>query len=117
ARPVMGVAVADGRHERPQLERLTAGAELDPAAVQLTGEALTGQSVHRRSPSRLRTLFIHSHSIVAGGLLLTSKTTRLTPDTLLMTRVATRDSRSSGSRDQSAVMKSSVCTARRAMTF
>src|SRR5262249_9121970 len=59
----------------------------------------------------------HSHSIVAGGLLLTSYTTRFTPRTLLMIRVETWASRSYGSRDQSAVMKSSVCTARMAMTF
>src|SRR5262249_51834463 len=50
----------------------------------------------------------HSHSIVAGGLLLISYTTRLTPRTLLMIRVETRASKSSGKRDQSAVMKSSV---------
>jgi hypothetical protein len=59
----------------------------------------------------------HSHSIVAGGLLEMSYTTRLMPFTLLMMAVATRASRSSGSRDQSAVMKSSVCTHRRQIAF
>ena len=34
--------------------------------------------------------YAHSHSIVAGGLLLTSYTTRLMPRTSLMMRVLTR---------------------------
>ena len=46
-----------------------------------------------------------------------SYTTRLTPATWLMMRVDIFASKSYGSRDQSAVMKSSVCTARSAITF
>ena len=59
----------------------------------------------------------HSHSIVAGGLLDTSYTTRLMPRTSLMMRPDTRLSSACGSSAQSAVMKSLVCTARRATTF
>ena len=59
----------------------------------------------------------HSHSIVAGGFDEMSYTTRLTPRTSLMIRFATRDSRSCGKRDQWAVMKSSVSTARKATTY
>jgi len=51
---------------------------------------------------------IHSHSIVAGGLLLTSYTTRLSPRTSLMMREDTLASSACGSGAQSAVMKSKV---------
>ncbi len=64
----------------------------------------------------MRLLSRYSHSIVAGGLDVMSYTTRLTPGTSLTMRLAVRAKRSSGSRAQSAVMKSSVVTARRAMT-
>lgn len=62
------------------------------------------------------TIQSHSHSIVAGGLLLTSYVTRLMPRTSLMMRPDTFLSRAYGSSAQSAVMKSLVCTARRATT-
>src|SRR5512138_2643414 len=48
----------------------------------------------------------HSHSIVAGGLLVISYTTRLIPSTSLTMRLATLASSSLGRRAQSAVMKS-----------
>jgi hypothetical protein len=57
----------------------------------------------------------YSHSIVAGGLLETSNTTRLTPLTSLMIREASFSSRSYGSRTQSAVMPSCDSTTRMAM--
>ena len=57
----------------------------------------------------------HSHSIVAGGLLVMSYTTRLTPFTSLTMRLEAAARTSSGIRAQSAVMKSVVDTARRAM--
>ena len=60
---------------------------------------------------------IHSHSIVAGGLLETSYTTRLMPRTSLMMREETRASSGCGRGAQSAVMKSKVWTARRATTY
>jgi len=56
----------------------------------------------------------HSHSIVAGGLLVMSYTTRFTPLTSLMIRLDAAASSSSGRRAQSAVMKSVVDTARSA---
>src|SRR5262249_8161505 len=59
----------------------------------------------------------HSHSIVEGGSLLISYTTRLTPLTWSRIRVAILASNSYGKWAQSAVMKSSVWTARKAITF
>ena len=55
----------------------------------------------------------HSHSMVPGGLLVTSSTTRLTPSTSLVMRFEMRDRTSSGIRAQSAVMASSLMTGRR----
>jgi hypothetical protein len=60
---------------------------------------------------------IHSHSIVAGGLLEMSYTTRLIPRTSLMIRLEIVASTSYGTRAQSAVMKSWLSTARRATTW
>ena len=54
----------------------------------------------------------HSHSIVPGGLLVMSSTTRLTSGTSLVIRVEIRVSTSYGSRDQSAVIASSLETGR-----
>jgi len=59
----------------------------------------------------------YSHSIVLGGLLEMSKQTRLTPLTSLMMRVESRASRSYGKRTQSAVMPSTLSTARMATTL
>src|SRR5579864_152396 len=56
----------------------------------------------------------HSHSIVAGGLVVMSYTTLLTSGTSLTMRVEMRSSSSCGSLDQSAVMPSSLDTARMA---
>src|SRR5690606_16033983 len=58
----------------------------------------------------------HSHSMVAGGLLDTSYTTRETPSISLMMRFDTCPMSSYGRCAQRAVMKSTVSTARRAMT-
>ena len=54
----------------------------------------------------------HSHSMVPGGLLVTSRTTRLTSATSLVMRVEMRASTSYGSRVQSAVIASSDETGR-----
>jgi len=59
----------------------------------------------------------HSHSIVLGGFELMSYTTRFTPRTSLMIRLEMRPSRSWGSFAQSAVIASSLVTARMTMTF
>jgi len=59
----------------------------------------------------------HSHSIVLGGFEDTSYTTRLTPLTSLMMRLAIRAMAGWGRRAQSAVMPSRLVTARRAMTL
>lgn len=54
----------------------------------------------------------HSHSMVAGGLLVTSSTTRLMPRHSLVMRVEMVASTSYGTRDQSAVIASSELTGR-----
>src|SRR3972149_4161182 len=54
----------------------------------------------------------YSHSIVAGGLLVMSYRTRVIPGTSRMIRLARRSSSSSSRRAQSAVMPSSLVTAR-----
>jgi hypothetical protein len=54
----------------------------------------------------------YSHSMVPGGLLVTSKATRFTPGTSATIREAIRSTTSYGSRAQSAVMASSLVTAR-----
>ena len=54
----------------------------------------------------------YSHSMVPGGFDVTSKATLLTPGTSLMSRLEMRSSTSYGSRAQSAVMASSLVTAR-----
>lgn len=59
----------------------------------------------------------HSHSIVPGGLLVTSYTTRFTPRTSLMMRVAARPRKSIGNGKKSAVIPSVEVTARSAQTY
>jgi len=78
-------------------------------------------TLHRRShavlsPTPIDRVDNHSHSIVAGGLLEMSYTTRFTPSTSLMMRLLIVASTSYGIRAQSAVMKSCVSTARTATT-
>src|ERR1035438_129155 len=59
----------------------------------------------------------YSHSIVAGGLELTSRTTRETPRTSLVIRLEIRCTSKWGSRVQSAVMASMLSTIRSDMTY
>jgi hypothetical protein len=59
-------------------------------------------------------LAAYSHSIVPGGLEVTSYTTRLTPFTSFTIRLEVFFSTSWGSGTQSAVIPSSECTARTA---
>ena len=59
----------------------------------------------------------HSHSIVLGGFELTSKTTRFIPLTSDVSRVEIRPKTSCGSRAQSAVIPSTLVTARIASTL
>src|ERR1041384_7728598 len=74
-------------------------------------------SLGRRAHTNLGGRSGHSHSIVAGGLELTSYTTRFTPRTWLMMRLEIRPSTSCGKGYQSAVMPSVLVTARSATTF
>src|ERR1700758_945974 len=59
----------------------------------------------------------YSHSIVPGGLLVTSYTTRFTPLTSLTIRAATLPSKAMSNGKKSAVMPSLEVTARRAQTW
>src|SRR5215217_6883183 len=69
--------------------------------------------LHRLRRARLDALAeAHSHSIVPGGLLVMSSTTRLTSRISLIMREAICSSRSYGRRAQSAVIASSEVTAR-----
>src|SRR5712691_3994174 len=62
-------------------------------------------------------LLLYSHSMVPGGLLVMSKTTRLTPFTSFTIRLLMRASTSYGTRAQSAVIASSLVTTRTATTL
>jgi len=64
------------------------------------------------APDCLRHVVAYSHSIVPGGLLVTSSTTRLTSGTSLVMRVEILASTSYGTRVQSAVIASSEDTGR-----
>ena len=59
----------------------------------------------------------HSHSMVPGGLLVTSYTTRLTLRTVLQMRVETARRNAGSKWNQSAVMPSALVTARSATTW
>ena len=59
----------------------------------------------------------HSHSMVAGGFVEMSYTTRFTPLTSFIILLDIWPSTSKGMCEKSAVMKSVVSTARMAMTF
>lgn len=67
-----------------------------------------------RRMARCRTQKLHSHSMVPGGLLVISNTTRFTPRTSLVMRVEMRSSNAYGSLTQSAVMPSWDSTTRSA---
>ena len=90
---------------RDALERL---ARHPLAGVAANGAALLEQVVEGAHPGLLR----YSHSIVAGGFDVTSSTTRLTPGISFTIRAEIVSTRSYGSRAQSAVIASSLVTAR-----
>ena len=69
------------------------------------------------SPAKAKRSERHSHSMVPGGLLVTSNTTRLTPGTSLTMRFEIRASTSYGRRAQSAVIASSDVTTSTATTL
>src|SRR5262249_12198880 len=64
-----------------------------------------------------RGLVRYSHSIVAGGFDVTSSTTRFTPGISFTIRAEIASTRSYGSRAQSAVIASSLVTARIAIGY
>src|SRR5262249_55221869 len=89
-----------------------------PVGLRPVGARRTGPRDHEaregREPREDRRPPRYSHSIVPGGLLVMSYTTRLIPRTSLMTRDEIRGSSSYGSCTQSAVMPSREWTARSA---
>lgn len=104
-----------------------AGGSLQPPVFHL--EALKDQGVRASSPlnprklrpgwphslGRQRPRTHHSHSMLAGGFVLMSYSTRFTPFTLLRILLDVLRSTSYGSSTQSAVIASSLMTARREM--
>ena len=95
-----GLAV-DFLHEATDVGRSAAWAGTEVAANRHTEIAMT------------RPFFIsYSHSIVAGGFEVTSRTTRFTPLTSFVIRVEIFSRTSYGMRDQSAVIASSLDTGR-----
>ena len=76
-----------------------------------------GRPWNIRIHAGLRRFERHSHSIVAGGLDVMSYTTRLMPRTSLTILVDIRSRSSQGRWNQSAVIKSLVCTARSARVW
>ena len=86
----------------------------DERTAQRRREGHCRQAEHKQGrgqePARPGTA--HSHSIVAGGLLLTSYTTRFTPGTSLAIRFEISASTSGGNGNQSAVIPSRDVTAR-----
>ena len=81
-----------------------------PGRAGLAGRALVRQVGSGTGRGQVR--LGHSHSMVPGGLLVTSSTTRLTSGTSPVIRLEILASSSYGSRDQSAVMASSLETGR-----
>ncbi len=117
------------RHRTIAAELLTAVFPARPGATgagggsqsttdRVTSPQDTGAEVVRvQSPLARRSseLVAHSHSMVPGGLLVTSSTTRLTSVTSLVMRVEILASTSYGTRVQSAVIASSEDTGRSTM--
>ena len=106
--------------ERIGLPTLAEGVGL-PAVAEGIGRPAVAEGVGVARARRLpRSPFVrssaYSHSIVPGGLLVMSSTTRLTSRISLIIREEIRSRRSYGSRAQSAVMASSEVTARTATT-
>ena len=106
--------------ERIGLPTLAEGVGL-PAVAERIGRPAVAEGVGVARARRLpRSPFVrssaYSHSIVPGGLLVMSSTTRLTSRISLIIREEIRSRRSYGSRAQSAVMASSEVTARTATT-
>lgn len=79
-----------------------------------TDSPVLKKCVFSRLCSPSHPLFRYSHSILAGGLVVTSSTTRFTCGTSLTILAEIVRTTSYGMRAQSAVMKSSVVTARMA---
>jgi len=89
------------RHRRAGSPRL---------CIPLRRPGVSRKKPHSRRPYSTRDAY--SHSMVPGGLLVTSSTTRFTSGTSLVIRVEMRSNVSYGTRVQSAVIASSLDTGR-----
>src|SRR5581483_3471028 len=96
------------------LHRERDGGDLDR---QLLGGGGGSAGEGRQARGEQRSPRPHSHSIVAGGFEVTSRTTRFTAGISFTIRDATSSTRSYGSRAQSAVIASSDVTARIAIGY
>ncbi len=105
ARRGVGRGIVGGRRSGAVGRVVTVG-----VSVVVTDEVATGTEQLRVLAALRRGG--HSHSMVPGGFDVTSRATRFTPSTSLMIREAMRSTRSYGNRAQSAVMASSLVTAR-----
>ena len=106
-----GLMVTTGTSARP-----TGLGSLNPVHLAHSGcrvSPLPSELVDGGAHNRRSGLGAHSHSMVPGGLLVTSSTTRLTSLTSLVIRVEIRASTSYGTRVQSAVIASSEDTGRK----
>src|SRR5699024_4759149 len=106
-RAVSGAAVHELLEQRRRL--------VLPAAETVRRRQDDGGGVPAAGSRRSRTAARHSHSMVPGGLLVTSRTTRFTSGTSLVMRVEIFSSTSYGRRVQSAVIASSLETGRSTM--
>ena len=120
-RPVTGAQGASGARRPVKLGAGRSAARAVPAALRArhaTASATPGNEWVGSNFMTLRHAALpHSHSMVLGGLEEMSYTTRLIPLTSLIILFEIRASSSWGSLAQSAVMPSTLLTARRAMTF
>ena len=88
-----GEQVRDAAREHPRLARASPGHDQERRATMRHGSSLRrGQSLEQlcgggNVDGRARSVG-HSHSMVPGGLLVTSSATRLTPSTSLISRLA-----------------------------
>src|SRR5690606_3959968 len=98
----------EGRGAAP-VGRARSGASAEPEGRRPATGPAGPAGRHRADAAR------YSHSMVPGGFDVMSYATRFTPGTSLMIRVDNRSNRSYGNRAQSAVIASSLVTARTMM--
>ena len=112
-------ATEDAADDRPAASRLrgpNVAMYSDAKTAPMSRRELEPQELVLRVRALVLLFGLYSHSMVPGGLLVMSSTTRLTSRISLIIRDAICSSRSYGRRAQSAVIASSDVTARIATT-